>query len=100
MFQLINAAEWRRAMCSKTALDDPAISTHGHLALPVLAVPPPQVVLIGDGQVSVGPTIVKPNAKKIRRIGDGVVAGFAGGVRCEVSIRPLPQLPRTHETRW
>lgn len=40
----------------------------------------PQVVMIGDGQVSLGPTVVKPNAKKIRRIGtnNDVVVGFAG----------------------
>eukprot|EP00461_Guttulinopsis_vulgaris_P004804 UN04806 len=38
-----------------------------------------KVVMIGDGQVSMGPTIVKPNAKKIRRIGNGsVITGFAG----------------------
>ena len=36
-------------------------------------------VLAGDGQVSMGNTVMKPNAKKVRRIGDGkVVAGFAG----------------------
>lgn len=33
---------------------------------------------MGDGQVSQGSIVVKGNAKKIRRIGDGVVAGFAG----------------------
>ncbi len=37
------------------------------------------VVMIGDGQVSLGDTVVKGSAKKVRRIGDGsVVAGFAG----------------------
>ena len=41
------------------------------------------VVLAGDGQVSVGNTIMKSNAKKLRRLskGDGqrdVIAGFAG----------------------
>lgn len=37
-------------------------------------------VIAGDGQVSMGNTVMKPNAKKVRRIGkDGhVVAGFAG----------------------
>ncbi len=36
-------------------------------------------VLAGDGQVSMGNTVMKPNAKKVRRIGDGkVVAGVAG----------------------
>uniref|UniRef100_K3WU52 ATP-dependent protease subunit HslV n=1 Tax=Globisporangium ultimum (strain ATCC 200006 / CBS 805.95 / DAOM BR144) TaxID=431595 RepID=K3WU52_GLOUD len=34
--------------------------------------------LIGDGQVSLGHTVVKPNAKKVRRINDNIVAGFAG----------------------
>ena len=38
------------------------------------------IVVAGDGQVSMGNTVMKPNAKKVRRIGeDGkVVAGFAG----------------------
>lgn len=37
------------------------------------------LVLAGDGQVSVGPTIMKANARKVRRLADGqVVAGFAG----------------------
>jgi ATP-dependent HslUV protease subunit HslV len=36
-------------------------------------------VIAGDGQVSLAQTIIKPNARKVRRIGDGsVVAGFAG----------------------
>lgn len=34
--------------------------------------------MIGDGQVSLGSTVVKPNAKKVRRINDNIVAGFAG----------------------
>ena len=38
-----------------------------------------KVVVIGDGQVSQGPTIMKPNARKVRPLGDGkVIAGFAG----------------------
>ena len=38
------------------------------------------IVVAGDGQVSMGNTVMKPNARKVRRIGkDGsVVAGFAG----------------------
>ena len=36
-------------------------------------------VIAGDGQVSMGPTIVKGNAKKVRRLAEGkVLAGFAG----------------------
>ncbi|HWK35143.1 ATP-dependent protease subunit HslV [Sphingomonas sp.] len=38
-----------------------------------------RVVVIGDGQVSQGPTVMKPNARKVRPLGDGsVIAGFAG----------------------
>src|SRR6187399_2052969 len=38
-----------------------------------------EVVMAGDGQVSMGQTIVKGNAKKVRRIGTGqIIAGFAG----------------------
>src|SRR5258708_10178255 len=37
------------------------------------------VVVAGDGQVSMGETIVKSNARKVRRLaGGGVIAGFAG----------------------
>ncbi|HKT14767.1 MAG TPA: ATP-dependent protease subunit HslV [Allosphingosinicella sp.] len=37
------------------------------------------VVLAGDGQVSLQHTIIKPNARKVRRLGDGsVIGGFAG----------------------
>ena len=38
-----------------------------------------KVVVAGDGQVSMGQTVMKPNARKVRRLGDGtVMAGFAG----------------------
>ena len=38
-----------------------------------------QVVVGGDGQVSLGNTVVKSNARKVRRLGGGrVLAGFAG----------------------
>src|SRR5471032_2605017 len=37
------------------------------------------VVIGGDGQVSLGQTIVKANAKKVRKLGKGdVIGGFAG----------------------
>src|SRR5271168_2245086 len=37
------------------------------------------VTMAGDGQVSLGNTVVKGNARKVRRIGNGsVIAGFAG----------------------
>jgi ATP-dependent HslUV protease subunit HslV len=38
-----------------------------------------RVVVAGDGQVTMGQTVVKANAKKVRRLGGGsVIAGFAG----------------------
>ncbi len=44
-----------------------------------------RTVIAGDGQVSMGNTVMKPNAKKVRRIGDNgpkgeaiVIGGFAG----------------------
>jgi ATP-dependent HslUV protease subunit HslV len=37
------------------------------------------VAIGGDGQVSIGQTIIKANAKKVRRLGKGdVIGGFAG----------------------
>ena len=40
-----------------------------------------EVVIAGDGQVSLGPTVIKGSARKVRRISPGgfdVVCGFAG----------------------
>jgi ATP-dependent HslUV protease, peptidase subunit HslV len=39
-----------------------------------------KVVVAADGQVTFGQTVLKPNAKKVRRLGSGgtVIAGFAG----------------------
>lgn len=38
-----------------------------------------EVVIAGDGQVSLGHTIMKSTAKKIRKLADGkILAGFAG----------------------
>jgi len=39
-----------------------------------------QVVIAGDGQVTMGQTVMKANAKKVRRLGEGghVIGGFAG----------------------
>jgi len=38
-----------------------------------------KAVIAGDGQVSLQSTVIKPNAKKVRRLHDGsVIGGFAG----------------------
>src|SRR3974390_2981645 len=57
------------------------------------------VVVGGDGQVSIGQTIVKANAKKVRRLGKGdVIGGFAGATSdaftlCERLEAKLEQYP-------
>ena len=53
-------------------------SWHGTTILGVRKVG--RTVIAGDGQVSLGNTVIKPNAKKVRRLGaEGkVIAGFAG----------------------
>lgn len=38
-----------------------------------------KVVIAGDGQVTLGTTVIKSTAKKVRRLSDGkIIAGFAG----------------------
>ena len=38
-----------------------------------------KVIIAGDGQVTQGQTVMKPNARKVRPLGDGkVISGFAG----------------------
>jgi ATP-dependent HslUV protease subunit HslV len=61
------------------------MSDHAETAAPwhgttILAVRKgPVTVIAGDGQVSMGQTIVKGNARKVRRLAGGkIVAGFAG----------------------
>src|ERR1700748_691046 len=63
-----------------------------------------KVVIGGDGQVSIGQTVVKANARKVRRLAKGdVIAGFAGATadaftlfeRLEAKLEQYPgHLPR------
>ena len=63
-------------MTSPTNPHDP-LGWHGTTILCVRK--GPQVAMAGDGQVSLGQTVVKGNARKVRRIAQGrVLAGFAG----------------------
>ncbi|MEE9381271.1 MAG: ATP-dependent protease subunit HslV [Hyphomonadaceae bacterium] len=56
--------------------NDPA-SWHGTTILAVRKAG--KFTMIGDGQVSMGQTVMKGNARKVRRIADGsIIAGFAG----------------------
>src|SRR3974390_2058977 len=60
------------------------------------------VVIGGDGQVSIGQTIVKANARKVRKLGkDDVIGGFAGATadaftlfeRLEAKLEQYPGPP-------
>ena len=61
--------------------DDHRTSSSPFHATTILSVRRGDVVAIGgDGQVSLGNTVMKGNARKVRRLYDGkVLAGFAGG---------------------
>ena len=59
-----------------------------------------KVVIAGDGQVSLGDTVIKHNAKKVRPLGKGhVIAGFAGATadaftlleRLEAKLEQYPE---------
>ena len=43
--------------------------------------------VIGDGQVTRGGEVVKMNAIKVRRIGEGVISGFAGSTADCLALR-------------
>ncbi|MGA8760369.1 MAG: ATP-dependent protease subunit HslV [Stellaceae bacterium] len=46
-----------------------------------------QVVIAGDGQVTMGQTVVKSNARKLRRLAGGnVIAGFAGATADAITL--------------
>ena len=47
-----------------------------------------KVIIIADGQVTMGAQIVKPNVRKVRKLGDdgAVIAGFAGQPHCNLAL--------------
>src|SRR6516162_3430 len=58
--------------------DTPAFNPHGTTILAVRR--EGAVAMAGDGQVTLGNTVMKGNARKVRRLyNDRVLAGFAGG---------------------
>lgn len=54
-----------------------------------------KVVMAGDGQVSMGSNVVKSTARKVRRLGDGIVVGFAGSTADALTL--LERLERKLE---
>jgi ATP-dependent HslUV protease subunit HslV len=62
-----------------TSSDNPTASQSWHATTILTVRKGGQVVIAGDGQVSLGATIIKGNARKVRSLGKGdVIAGFAG----------------------
>ena len=65
------------APMQNTSLNHDPVGWHGTTILCVRR--DGKVTMAGDGQVSLGNTVIKGNARKVRRIGSGaVLAGFAG----------------------
>jgi ATP-dependent HslUV protease subunit HslV len=62
-----------------TSSDNPSASQSWHATTILTVRKGGKVVIAGDGQVSLGATIIKGNARKVRSLGKGdVIAGFAG----------------------
>src|SRR3979490_1569276 len=59
--------------------DHPSRGERWHATTIIMVKKCGRTVIGGDGQVSIGQTIVKGNAKKVRRLAKGeVIGGFAG----------------------
>src|SRR4051794_41827481 len=57
-----------------------------------------KVVIGGDGQVSIGQTVIKSNAKKVRKLGKGDVIGGFGGATADAFtlFQRLGRQPQTN----
>ena len=45
-----------------------------------------KVAMAGDGQVSAGSTVVKGNARKVRRLNQDIIVGFAGSTADAITL--------------
>ena len=62
-----------------------------------------EVAIAGDGQVSLGNTVIKSTAQKVRKLGDGsVIAGFAGATADAFTLfeRLEAKVRKTSETTY
>jgi len=61
-----------------------------------------KVCIVGDGQVTLGSQVIKPNARKVRILKEGVICGFAGATadamtlfeRLEMKLQEHPETMR------
>src|SRR5437762_1843004 len=75
---MLRCSHRRRAMLHKPMSDKSGFNPHGTTILGVRR--NGALALGGDGQVTLGNTVMKGNARKVRRLAnDRVLAGFAGG---------------------
>src|SRR5213595_97311 len=75
---MLRCSHRRRAMLHKPMSDKSGFNPHGTTILGVRR--NGMLALGGDGQVTLGNTVMKGNARKVRRLfNDKVLAGFAGG---------------------
>ncbi len=72
---------WDLAMSSRVDTNRPEASQRIRSTTVVAVLRDGQVAVAADGQVTVGETVMKQGAEKVRRIGKGsAIIGFAGGV--------------------
>lgn len=64
------------AVAARRGLAAGAVDWHGTTILCVRK--DGMTVMAGDGQVSMGSNVVKGNARKVRRMGENILVGFAG----------------------
>ena len=61
-----------------------------------------KVIIIADGQVTMGAQIVKPNVRKVRKLGEdgAVIAGFAGPPHRDLKRLTATWLSRVRTRVW
>ena len=69
ILQMFNFQSVYRGFCS---------ATKSHSTTILCVRKGPNVVLMGDGQVTLGSMVLKPNVKKLRRFDKDIIGGFAG----------------------
>ena len=84
----MNAEEWRSPHVSKGVIDMPKRKPVIIRSTTVLLVHlNGSVAMAGDGQVTLGETVIKGNARKVRRLLNGeILAGFAGATADAFSL--------------
>lgn len=70
------ASSQSRALGTVAAGTDGGVAMHGTTVICIRK--DDKVVIMADGQCTQGSAVIKPNVRKTRRVGDGVIGAFAG----------------------